>query len=46
MIHKLEPEDCPKHRNFCETMQAEMDNNENIARCLVFSDEATFHSSG
>jgi hypothetical protein len=46
MSQTLEPEDFPKRKNFCETLQAEMDTDETTAQRLVFSNEATFHTSG
>jgi hypothetical protein len=31
MINKLEPEDCPKRKNFCETLQVGTDIDETTA---------------
>jgi hypothetical protein len=44
MIYKLESEDCPKRKNFCETLQSELDNEETIAQRLLFSDNETKNS--
>jgi hypothetical protein len=45
MNHKLDPENFPKWKNSSDNLQTEMDNNEIIAHCIVFSNRTTFHTS-
>lgn len=45
-IHTLKPGDLDRRFEFCACFQGELENNPFMARCILFSDEATFTSNG
>lgn len=46
LLQTLKPEDLIKRFEFCNNMQAAMEDDDGFEDCLVFSDEANFHISG